>query len=189
MGKARRRRDGSERRPPGPPRTAGARAEVGGSTALIAILAVAAAFRVAYFLQYRSASVFFDTPFFDSLTYDAWGRRIAAGEWVGAEPFYFAPGYAYALALVYRLISPTLPAVYVLQLVLGLADVVLVHRLTALAFGRRAGLVAAALTVLYAPLPFFETKLLSPTLAVTLLLLALVALTSAQRRGGAGRWA
>src|SRR5690349_4811470 len=98
MGKARRRHRAGDR---------------SASTALVAILVGAAAFRVAYLLQYRTASPFFDTPFFDSLTYDAWARRIAGGEWVGTEPFYFAPGYAYALAFVYRFVSASLSAVYV----------------------------------------------------------------------------
>lgn len=156
--------------------------------ALLAIVAIATLFRATYLIQYR-ASPFFDTPFFDSYTYDQWARRIIAGELVSAEPFYFAPGYAYALAAVYRFVSQSLVAVYILQSILGLLDVILIYHLTAAAFGRRVAPVAAALAALYAPFPFFETKPMSPTLAVTLLLLALVALASAQRVGGARRWA
>src|SRR5438067_1010173 len=124
----------------------------GASWALLAILLAAALFRIAYLVQYRRVSVFYDTPFFDSFTYDAWARRIAAGAWIDAEPFYFAPGYAYVLALVYRLVGPSLPTVYVLQVILGLVNIGLIHRLTSLAFGRRAGVVAAGLAALYAPL-------------------------------------
>src|SRR5437773_11729331 len=117
MGKVHRRRDRAERRPPTTSQPASAAPATGSSTTPVAIVIVAGVFRVAYLLQYRSASVFYDTPFFDSVTYDAWARRIATGEWVGSEPFYFAPGYAYALALVYRVVGPSLASVYVLQLV------------------------------------------------------------------------
>src|SRR5262245_16553123 len=73
-----------------------------GSTLAI-VLAAAAVFRVAYFFQYRAGSVFFATPHLDAAIYDAWARRIVGGEWVQAEPFYFPPGYPYAVALLYAL--------------------------------------------------------------------------------------
>lgn len=156
--------------------------------ALGPILLAAGLFRVAYFLQYRDVSVFFDVPAVDGYVYDRWARDLAAGTAADA-PFYLAPGYPYALALLYRHVSPSLAAAYAAQLALGLLDIVLIHRLAADAFGRRAGILAAALAPLYAPFPFFETKLLSATLALTLLLIALVALGAARARGGWWRWA
>jgi tetratricopeptide (TPR) repeat protein len=155
---------------------------------LALVLAAAAVFRLAYLVQYRARSVFFDTPFFDALTYDRWARRIAAGELVSAEPFYFAPGYPYALAAVYAIVGASPLVVYALQLGLGLLNIVLVHRIAVAAFGHRAGIWAVLLAALYAPFPFLETKLMSATLALSLLLLALLALQRARGEGGSRRW-
>ncbi len=152
------------------------------------ILAAAAIFRVAYFFQYRARSVFFDAPFLDAWLYHDWARRIAAGEWSPTEPFYFAPGYPYLLAILYRLISPDLTAVYVFQFALGLLNIVLIHRLAARAFSRSAATMAAALAALYASFPFLEAKVMSPTAALTLLLVSLLALSWAAARGGAWRY-
>lgn len=204
MGKASRRK----REAPGPvapspqPAPSDARAETGltqtvrgdrlvpwMTPALLAVLAVAALFRVAYFFQYRSGSVFFALPFLDASIYDEWARRIAAGEWSPPEPFYFAPGYPYALAVLYRWISSSIPAVYVVQFALGILNIVLIHRLAALAFGRAAGFAAAVLAALYASFPFLEAKIMSPTLALTLLMLALIVIESASRSAGRWRWA
>jgi len=155
---------------------------------LLLVVAAAALFRVAFFLQYRARSVFFDVPSLDALLYDQWARQIAAGTYRATRPFYFAPGYPYAVAVLYRYLSSSLTALYVTQLLLGLVTIVLVHRLAAAAFGRRAGLIAAVLVALYAPFPFLEMKVLSATLAVTLLLAALAALSGAQAGGGWWRW-
>jgi 4-amino-4-deoxy-L-arabinose transferase-like glycosyltransferase len=153
---------------------------------LAGTLVAAAAFRIVYLLQYRATSVFFDAPLLDAAVYDGWARRIAAGEWAPAEPFFFSPGYAYALGLFYAAFGRSLLAVYAVQLVLGLVSLVLVHRLTTLTFGRRAGDVAAVLAALYAPLPFLETKLMSASLALVLLLGALSVLAGGMARGE--RW-
>jgi len=166
------------------------RDETGGwiTTSLIVVLAAAAIFRIVYFLQYRFGSVFFQAPFLDASIYDQWARRIAAGEWSPPDSFYFAPGYPYALALLYRFVTSSIEAVYVVQLGLGLLNIVLIHRLAALAFGRRAGLVAAILAALYASFPFLETKVMSPIFGLTLQLLSLVLLVAARSRGGWWRW-
>jgi 4-amino-4-deoxy-L-arabinose transferase-like glycosyltransferase len=150
------------------------------------VVGAAAIFRVAYVLQYRAESVFSAAPMLDAAVFHAWAQRIAGGEWLPVAPFYFPPGYPYALALIQRAAGPSLAAVYAVQLVLGLLGIVLVHRLALLAFGARAARVAAALTALYATFPFLETKLLASTMALTALLGALVVLASAA--GGAATW-
>jgi tetratricopeptide (TPR) repeat protein len=155
---------------------------------LLAVLGMAALFRVAWLLQYRAASPFWDTPVLDAAVYDAWARAIAAGRGLPDGAFYFAPGYAYALAFLYRHVAPSLVAVYVAQAVLGVVGVFLVHQLGRAAFGARAALAAAALAMAYAPLPFLEAKVLSATLGVTLLLTALTGLVAAAERGGGWRW-
>lgn len=155
---------------------------------LIVVLAAAALFRVAYFFQFQASSVFFDTPLLDAWIYDDWARKIAEGAWLPEEPFYFAPGYPYALALLYRFVSSWVGAIYIAQFLLGLLGIVLIHRLAALTFGRREANVAAGLAALYASFPFLEAKIMSATLPLTLFLLALVVLAAAARSRALWGW-
>jgi tetratricopeptide (TPR) repeat protein len=157
--------------------------------ALVVILAAAALFRVAYFFQYRAESVFYGETILDATIYDQWARRIAGGEIRPPDPFYFAPGYPYALGLLYALVSPEKGAVFLCQLLLGLLNIFLIHRLAWAAFGSRAAPFAAALAALYASFPFLEMKVMSAILALTLLLLAMVALAEASARSRAWLWA
>ena len=57
----------------------------------------------------------------DASAYDAWARRIAAGDWLGREVFYQAPLYPYLLGVWYALAGPGLLALRALQAVLGAA--------------------------------------------------------------------
>lgn len=155
---------------------------------LAIVLAAAAVFRVAYLLQYRARSPLFDSPILDAAVYDRWARIVAAGEILPAQPFYFAPGYPYALGVFYAVVSSSTTAVFVLQSLLGLLNILLIHRLAALAYGRRVAAWAAVLTALYASFPFLEAKILSATLGLTLLLLLAVGLVSAARRPTLWRW-
>jgi tetratricopeptide (TPR) repeat protein len=155
---------------------------------LLGVLAAAALFRVLYFLAYRARSPHFDSLLLDARIYDDWARRIAGGEWIASEPFYFAPGYPYLLALLYKLVSPWVGTVYVFQFLLGLVNIFLIHRLAGEAFGRRAARVAAVLAALYAPFPFLEAKIMSATAGLTALLVALVLLVSAAGRSSPWRW-
>jgi tetratricopeptide (TPR) repeat protein len=152
------------------------------------VLAAAALFRILYFLTYQAHSVHFDSLFLDARIYDDWARRIAGGEWIASEPFYFAPGYPYLLALLYRFVSPWVGTVYIFQFLLGLVNIFLIHRLAGDAFGRRAARAAAVLATLYASFPFLEAKMMSATAGLTTLLLALVLLVSAAGRSSPWRW-
>jgi tetratricopeptide (TPR) repeat protein len=156
---------------------------------LLIILVAAAIFRILYSIQFRTGTVFQDSLLLDAWIYDDWARRIAAGEWIPSEPFYFAPGYPYALAIFYKFVSSSLGAVYIFQFLLGLLNIALVHRLASVSFGAPHSTVAAALTALYASLPFMESKIMSATLALSTLLLAMVVLEGARVRGGLRRWA
>jgi tetratricopeptide (TPR) repeat protein len=160
-----------------------------GAGRLIGVLVAAACFRAAYYLQYRAESVFATAPILDAAIYDSWARQIAAGYWRPIAPFYFAPGYAYLLALIHRFVASMPAAVQISQLALGVLNIALICRLGAAAFDRRVGTLAAVIAALYAPLPFFETKLMAPTVALTLWLLSLVMLAAAGARGAAWRWA
>jgi len=113
----------------------------------------------------------------DEAYHDAWARRIAAGDWLGHEVFFRAPLYPYLLALVYALGGTGGMAPRLLQVVIGSASVVLLHRIA-----RRVGVapgpavVAALLCALAWPLIHYDTELLLPVLEVFLSLAAILLL-------------
>ena len=156
--------------------------------ALGVILGAAALLRLAYLLEYRSSSIFYSRLMLDAQVYDLWATRIAAGAWLGGPVFYHAPLYPYLLALIFRFLGHHYLPVYLLQMALGTAVLFLVYRVGRRCASPVAGLAAAALLALYAPLPFFETKIMSTSVAVALAVASLALLVDAWERGGLLRW-
>src|SRR5262249_48914200 len=99
----------------------------------------------------------------------------------------------YLLGILFKLVGHSLAAAYLLQALLGLVCLVLIYRIGVATFGERTGLLAAGAAALYGPFAFFEMKILGTTLGLTLNLLALALLVSAEReemagKRGLGRW-
>lgn len=148
---------------------------------LLGVLLVAAALRLAHWGAVR------DEPFFarlamDSQEYDRWARELAAGEWLGVEPFFQAPLYPYLLGIVY-LAGGGLDAVYLLQIAIALAGLWALARAGGELAGERLGLVAAGLGAVYLPFLFYDVQLLKTSLAVSSASLLLWLLVRARRLG------
>ncbi len=108
---------------------------------------------------------------------------------VRGDAFYFAPLYPYLLAGLFRLVGVRLFVVLALQVVLGALNVVLVLLLAEQVLAsRRAGWIAAALTLLFGPFYMYEWLVLKSSLAVVTTSLALLLLFRALHRGGAWTW-
>jgi 4-amino-4-deoxy-L-arabinose transferase-like glycosyltransferase len=152
------------------------------------ILATAATTRVAYFLWYRAHDPFYGFLLKDALRNDLWARALAGGESFEAVAYYQAPGYAFFLGLVYRLFGDAQIVALIAQVLLGLGVVLLVYRIGSRTFGATAGLAAAALAAAYRPFSFFETKLVSATLAVFLVCLLIERLQAADASPRAVNW-
>jgi 4-amino-4-deoxy-L-arabinose transferase-like glycosyltransferase len=150
------------------------------------ILLGAAALRVLYLLVYARALPFLPSPTGDSAMYLAWARHLTGSDYSG--PFYRAPLYPHLLSGLLALSGQRLVPVCGLQLVLGLATVLLVYLIARRVFGRSPAVVALVLTALCGPLAFFETKLLAATLVVFLTVLGTWLLTGAGGRRAALRW-
>lgn len=103
----------------------------------------------------------------DAKTYWQWAERIAAGAWVGAEPFHVPPLYAYLLALL-QLAGGGWLAVYVCQLALHLGSTALVGALGRRLGGPAVGLGAAALFCFCADAAFFVQRISPPSLQIFL---------------------
>jgi hypothetical protein len=148
------------------------------------LILAALALKTLYLVQYLALPFLFG-PLFDSQVYLLQARRIAEGRLGDATLLAFSPLYGYFLALLGAGQASILPVL--VQLLLGGLNLLLVRRITARWFGETAGLSAAILYLGYAPLLFFESKIMSETLGLTLLLGTLALSTRAAfLRGEAG---
>jgi 4-amino-4-deoxy-L-arabinose transferase-like glycosyltransferase len=105
------------------------------------------------------------------------------------DAFYFAPLYPYLLAGLFSLVGVRVFVILAIQVVLGALNVVLVLLLAEQVLAsRRAGWIAAALTLLYGPLYMYEWLVLKSSLAVMTTSLALLLLFRALHRGSNWTW-
>jgi 4-amino-4-deoxy-L-arabinose transferase-like glycosyltransferase len=151
-----------------------------------AILAGAVLVRAAYLVVYARQLPFARYPFGDAGIYLEWARQIAAGAPPGGV-FYRAPLYPYVVALLLKA-SASLWPVYVLQVLLGLGTLLLTYDIARRLFGNAAADIALLLLALTAPLPFFESKLLSATLVLFLVTLGTFFVVLAADRRTRWRW-
>ncbi|MFN7942265.1 MAG: tetratricopeptide repeat protein [Thermoanaerobaculia bacterium] len=157
----------------------------------IALVAVALGLRWLY-LHELARSDLGSVLLGDGIAYDAWARRIAAGDWRGHEVFYQAPLYPYFLGLLYSLFGPDPWVARIAQTLLGAAGCLLAARAGERLFGRRAGWIAGGVLAVYAPAIFFDGEIQKASLSLflaTLLLRLIVELQVAPRaeRGGEAR--
>jgi Flp pilus assembly protein TadD/4-amino-4-deoxy-L-arabinose transferase-like glycosyltransferase len=138
------------------------------------VLALALGLRVAN-LADISNSPFFSRPVIDGQAYDTWAMVILKGSGdsphagtVPAQPFYQDPLYPYFLALIYTIFGHSYWAVYLFQLALALALLLLTYDTARRLFDWRAGIAAAAMAALYKPFIFYESQIEKTSLAVFL---------------------
>ena len=145
-----------------------------------AVFAVALALRLAYFPT-AAADPTFAHPFLDALWNLQHASAIAHGRIVAPEPFYRAPLYTYALAVLLVLSRGSLLLVHLGQLILGSITAVLVGMLGARLFGRGAGALAGLLYGTAATVLFFDFELLNSAVFLPLAVAALLATEHATR--------
>jgi Flp pilus assembly protein TadD len=152
------------------------------------ILGAGALLRLGYLAELRRTP-FFEPLLLDLAAYDAWARRIAAGEWVGGGVFYQDPLYPYLLGAVYALAGRRLLVVYLLEIGVGVAACGLVYAIGRRLFGPRAALAAAALAALYKPFIFYDVQLDKSFLSVFLATAAALLLIRALEERRPWLWA
>jgi 4-amino-4-deoxy-L-arabinose transferase-like glycosyltransferase len=158
------------------------------ASAILIVFLLSLAVHAVALLQYRS-DPFFETHVADALSYHEWARRIVLNG-LAAEPvFHQSPLFPVLLAAIYGATAeehwPV--AALLLQMLLGSAAIALLVPLGRSLFGSTAaGLCAAGLVLLHGPFVFYGLKLLPVPLALATQCAALLALTVARNRGGAG---
>ncbi len=154
---------------------------------LSAILLLGAVVRLLYLSEIRQ-NPDFRHPALDAAYHDYWARGLATGDWVpppGMEaprvhlhPFYRPPAYPYFLSLVYRVFGAGYLWPRVVQMAIGLGNILLVYLCGRRWFGKTAGLLAALLAATYWIFIYYEGELVGEPLSVTLGLVSLLLLTS-----------
>jgi 4-amino-4-deoxy-L-arabinose transferase-like glycosyltransferase len=152
---------------------------------LVGILVLAAVLRFVYLREVRAAPDF-AFPQVDAEFHDYWARGLAFGTWelpagkgdprIQESPFFRPPGYPYFLAVIYKLAGPDYLTPRVVQVLLGLGNVLLAFWLVRKWLGQSVALVAALLMGTYWIFIYYEGEFLETPLMVccTLLLLGLL---------------
>ncbi len=137
------------------------------------ILAVGLLVRIIYLLDFQS-SFYYGIHLLDAAAIDQTAQRIAAGQLTFPEPFFRAPLYLYFAGLIYSIFGTAPLPIILVQHLLGLATALLVYYYARRLFGSTVALTAAAITVVWPTLIFFETELMTTTLEVFLGFLSLI---------------
>ena len=160
------------------------------------ILLVALVLRLLYLAEARRDPSF-AMPASDAAFHDYWARALVSGDWtpppdtpdpqVQQTPFFRPPGYPYFLAAAYRVLGRSYLAPRILQMGLGILNVLLAFLLARRLFHPGTGLVFAALMAAYWSFIYFEAEFLEPVLLVTLGLLMTLLLVSWLQAPRAGK--
>ncbi|MCI0588653.1 MAG: tetratricopeptide repeat protein [Planctomycetes bacterium] len=163
-----------------------------GRLLLLAILTAAAAARVVSLLDLRAHDPLFPTreTYSDGRYYHEWAVALAQGKEFPPEPsgrpHWMPPLYPWVLSLLYRIAGPHALSLVLLQHALGIAGLLLLHRLARRVFEERAALLAVALGAFFLPPAFLEGKPMAETLAAFLALAGLSCLPGSRPRATAG---
>jgi 4-amino-4-deoxy-L-arabinose transferase-like glycosyltransferase len=158
------------------------------SRRLVTLFVLALAIKIGFLIAAR------DNPFVLGLTNDESYHVEEATAILGDgllrdDAFYFAPLYPYLLAVLFSVVGQRIWTVLGLQIALGAVNAIVVLTLAERATAsRRAGWLAAALTVLFGPYYMYEALVLKSTLAVVATNLALLLLLVALDRNSSRLW-
>ena len=151
-------------------------------------------------LVVRTAVVVADTgyrPEQDAFDYDRHARSIASGDGYpqsgyvvdGGPTALRPPGYPYFLGAVYAVSGDSVDAGRFANVALGGVAVILLFLIARRIWGRRVGLIAAAMAAVFPPLVLLSRDLLSESLFIALELAAVLCVLNFRRAGDALRWA
>ena len=148
----------------------------GRQATLLAVVGVVAALVRALYLHQLRGSLPLQVLISDARSYDAWGWRIASGDWLGGETFYQAPLYPYFLGVVYALAGHDPWVARIVQAVLGATSCVLLACAGRRFFSLGTGVVAGLVLALYPPAIFFDGLIQKAGLELWLMTLVLALL-------------
>ncbi len=149
---------------------------------VLVIFILALGIRLLHLLQMKAHSPFYDLPAVDGALYDAMGQKIAGGDWLGTGVFFVNPLYPYFVGFIYAIFGHSYTILKLIQVVIGSANCVLVFAVGRLVFHRAVAFIAGAMAACYALFIFYDELLLSESLTVFTVLLALLMLLRIQEK-------
>src|SRR5215475_5042996 len=135
--------------------------------------------RSLYLIEIDSIPLFYHLAG-DARTYDEWGQKIAAGDWLGRGVFYQAPLYPYFLGVLQVILGHNLWLIRLIQIALGAISCALIFQSGRNLFSRQAGIAAGLILSFYAPGIFFDGLIEKSILDFFLLSLFLWLLSQAE---------
>ena len=135
-----------------------------------AIFLLALAIRLLHLREVALHDPYYALPTVDDLQYDAWARRLAAGEGLIDGVLYLGPGYPIFMAGIYAIFGPSLAAVKGVQAVLGAGACVLAWGVARALFDARAAAIAGLFAAFHAMLVFYGGTIMTVNLKVPLVL-------------------
>lgn len=112
-----------------------------------------------------SGTPYFSFILWDERIYHEWAKRIAAGTFTSQSTYEFAPLFAYIMAFLYKMFSPDLVYVRLLNVVLGVATCWFIYLIGSALANRRVGLLSCLVAALYKPLILYSIVPLKEALA------------------------
>jgi tetratricopeptide (TPR) repeat protein len=143
--------------------------------------------RLLYLVEIDSIPLFYHLAG-DGRTYDEWGQRIAAGDWLGQGVFYQAPLYPYFLGVLQVILGHNLWLIRLIQIALGAISCALIFQAGRNLFSRQAGIAAGLILSCYAPGIFFDGLIEKSILDFFLLSLLLWLLSQLTATAPRSRW-
>ena len=151
------------------------------------IFSVAFTLRLVYLFQIDTIPLF-EHLAGDARTYYEWGRRIAAGDWLGAGVFYQAPLYPYFLGIVQLFFGEALWPVRLIQITLGALSCSLIFLIGQQLFSRPAGITSGFILAGYGPALFFDGLIEKSILDLFLLTVFLFLIFSPGAEANPAKW-
>lgn len=134
---------------------------------LSAILFLALIIRIAALLNLKE-SIYFDFLLSDENIYHVWATKIADGTYQSASVYEFAPLHAYIMALVYKIFSPNILYIRILNIIFGVLTCYLVYLIGKGMANRTVGLFACLIASFYKPFIFYSIVPLKTALSLFL---------------------
>ncbi|MBW2062262.1 MAG: tetratricopeptide repeat protein [Deltaproteobacteria bacterium] len=153
----------------------------------LGLFAAALVIRLVFLAQVQGQA-YFETLLLDSQAYDARAREILGGDWLGRSVFYQDPLYPYFLALIYKIFGTGTLPVRLIQIILGSLNAVLIYLMGKHLGGRRVGVLAGVLFLLYGLVCFYDGLIAKDGPGLFLVCLSLAVLFWAAVRERSWSW-
>ncbi|PKN36438.1 MAG: hypothetical protein CVU62_14890 [Deltaproteobacteria bacterium HGW-Deltaproteobacteria-2] len=134
---------------------------------LFTIIACGLIIRI-FALMNLSTTIYTDFLLWDERIYHNWAGKIAAGTFHSKSVYEFAPLPAYIMALIYRIFSPDVFYIRILNIVCGTITCFIVYLISKELINRRVAILACVIACIYKPFIFYSIVPLKESLALLL---------------------